>query len=91
MKKPQKSRLKRPRYPMPAFVRKALTQYKLMPAYKSRPPYQQNDYIGWISRAKLKATREKRLAQMLDELARGDRYMKMVYRSKKLATAGKKK
>jgi Bacteriocin-protection, YdeI or OmpD-Associated len=37
--------------------------------------YQQNDYIGWITRAKQQATREKRLQQMLDELATGDRYM----------------
>lgn len=76
---------------MPAFVRKALAQNGLMPAYKSRPPYQQNDYIGWITRAKLKATQEKRLAQMLDELERGDRYMKMAYRPKKLAATTKKK
>jgi hypothetical protein len=75
-------RLKRPRYPMPAFIRKALTQQGLMEIYKDRPPYQQNDYIGWITRAKLKPTQEKRLAQMLDELERGNRYMKMVYRAK---------
>lgn len=75
-----KSRLKRPRYPMPAFVRRALVENRLMEAYKDRPPYQQNDYIGWITRAKLKPTQEKRLAQMLDELERGGRYMKMVYR-----------
>ncbi len=79
-KKP--SRLKRPRYPMPPFVRKALVSGNLMAAYKSRPPYQQNDYIGWIKRAKLKTTQDKRLAQMLDELERGDRYMKMAYRPK---------
>lgn len=76
---------------MPAFVRKALRQNGLMQAYKSRPPYRQNDYIGWITRAKWKATQEKRLAQMLDELSRGDRYMKMVYRPKKLAATAKKK
>jgi hypothetical protein len=29
-------------------------------AYKARPPYQRNDYIGWIMRAKLKATHEKK-------------------------------
>jgi len=77
------SRLKRPRYPMPGFVRAALVSRKLMDAYKARPPYQQNDYIGWITRAKLEGTKEKRLNQMLDELERGGVYMKIVYRPKK--------
>jgi len=54
-----------------------------MGAYRERPPYQQNDYLGWITRAKLEPTRQRRLAQMIDELARGDRYMKMAYRPKR--------
>lgn len=83
MKKPRASRLVRPRHPMPRFVKNALNDRDLNEAYKSRPPYQRNDYIGWIMGAKLPATREKRLAQMLDELANGDRYMKMAYRAKK--------
>lgn len=65
---------------MPEFVRTALKKKNLTSAYRERPPYQQNDYIGWITRAKLLATRQRRLDQMLDELARGDVYMKMVYR-----------
>ena len=77
------SRLKRPRYPMPDFVREALEKHKLLAAYDARPPYQRNDYIGWIARAKLPATQQKRLAQMLDELAKGDAYMKMPYRGKR--------
>ena len=68
---------------MPAFVRAALVRNKLMSAYRERPPYQQNDYVGWITRAKLEPTRQRRLAQMLDELASGDRYMKMAYRPKR--------
>ena len=80
MDRPEPSRLKRTHYTMPDFVRKALDQRKLMPAYRERPPYQQNDYIGWITRATREETREQRLAQMLDELWRGDRYMKMPYR-----------
>ena len=67
---------------MPTSIREALEQRNLIEAYRARPPYQRNDYIGWITRAKLKATQEKRLAHMLDELKRGDRYMKMVYRPK---------
>ena len=64
------SRLKRPQYPMPDFVSQALAARGLEQAYRDRPAYQQNDYIGWI-------TRDKRLAQMLDELAAGGIYMNM--------------
>lgn len=71
--------LKRPRNPMPAHVRKALVERDLMDAYRERPPYQQNDYLGWITRAKREEMRQRRLAQMLYELERGDRYMKMKY------------
>ena len=79
------SRLKRPIYPMPNFVHQALEESVLTAAYCSRPPYQQNDYVGWITRAKLKSTQQKRLAQMLDELQSGDSYMGMVYRAKPYA------
>lgn len=75
-----RSRTRRPRYPMPTSVRDALLERGLMEAYRDRPPYQQNDYIGWITRAKRQETRERRLAQMLDELEHGDAYMKMSYR-----------
>jgi len=70
----------RPRYPMPDFIRDALNARGLMDAYQARPPYQQNDYIGWITRAKQESTRQKRLNQMLDELEDGSVYMKMVWR-----------
>lgn len=76
------SRMKRERYPMPDFIRDALAAERLTAAYNARPPYQRNDYIGWITRAKLPATQQKRLAQMLEELAKGDVYMKMAYRAK---------
>jgi uncharacterized protein YdeI (YjbR/CyaY-like superfamily) len=65
---------------MPGFVADALSEHGLLDAYTSRPAYQQNDYIGWISRAKRPETKEKRLRQMLDELRRGVVYMKMNYR-----------
>lgn len=87
MKNPKTGRLKRPRHPMPAFVRAALVRDRLMSAYLERPPYQKNDYLGWITRAKLETARQRRLSQMLDELARGDRYMKMVYHPKRSAKA----
>ena len=78
----QPTRSKRKHNEMPEFVREALVHHRLLEAYRRRPPYQQNDYIGWITRAKLEETRQKRLAQMLDELFRGDKYMKMAYRAK---------
>ncbi len=65
---------------MPDSVRLALIDHGLEESYMARPPYQRNDYIGWITGAKREETRERRLAQMLDELHRGDRYMKMAYR-----------
>ena len=79
----RQSRLKRKRHPMPAYVRDALIEADLMAAYRARPPYQQNDYIGWIVRAKRSDTQQKRLAQMLKELAQGDRYMNMKYSARR--------
>ena len=67
---------------MPDFFWEALNTRGLMGAYRARPPYQQNDYIGWIQRAKLESTRQKRLNQMLDELERGRVYMKMKWNPK---------
>lgn len=75
---------KRPRYPIPDDIREELNQHGLWEAYQARPPYQRNDYIGWITRAKRVETRQKRLVQMLDELQRGDAYMKMPYQAKKV-------
>lgn len=72
--------MKRPANPMPEFVREALEAHGLMARYEERPWYQQNDYLGWISRAKREETRSKRLKQMLDELKAGDVYMKMAWR-----------
>jgi len=73
---------RRPRYLMPDFILKSLEERGLVALYKSRPPYQQNDYIGWITRDKRVETRLKRLNQMLDELRAGTSYMGMDYRAK---------
>jgi len=62
---------------MPNFIREALEARGLMNAYLARPPYQRNDYMGWITCAKLETTREKRLQQKLDELEQGGVYMRM--------------
>ncbi len=67
----------RPRHPMPDDVLAALVTHRLKAAYDARPPYQRNDYLGWIERARRPETRAKRLAQMLDELERGGVYMRM--------------
>ena len=67
----------RPRYPIPDFIREALEARGLMESYRARPPYQRNDYIGWITHAKRIETQQKRLNQMLEELEKGDVYMKM--------------
>jgi uncharacterized protein YdeI (YjbR/CyaY-like superfamily) len=75
-----KNPLKRPKNPMPVFVRNALNERGLMEAYRARPRYQRNDYLGWIIRAKLMATKLKRLHQMLDELQDGKLYMNMTWR-----------
>jgi uncharacterized protein YdeI (YjbR/CyaY-like superfamily) len=69
--------LTRTRHTMPDYIREALTERHLMEAYHTRPDYQQNDYIGWITRAKREETQQKRLAQMLDELEGGKLYMNM--------------
>ncbi len=80
MADPTFDNLKRPRQPMPGWVKALLDERGLMAAYRARPAYQQNDYLGWIARAKREATQQKRCAQMLDELARGDVYMNMDWR-----------
>jgi len=72
--------LRRPRNAMPVDVRRALLAAGLKTKYRQRPPYQRNDYLGWIGRAKRPATRQKRMQQMLEELGRGHSYMKMSYR-----------
>ncbi len=43
---------------MPEFIRTALIENNLMEAYHNRPAYQQNDYIGWITRNKRVETKE---------------------------------
>jgi uncharacterized protein YdeI (YjbR/CyaY-like superfamily) len=65
---------------MPADVRNALEKRRVMAAYRERPSYQQNDYIGWIVQAERAETRAKRIAQMLDELEQGGVYMNMTHK-----------
>lgn len=73
--------LTRPKQPMPEAVETALDAAGLRAAYDARPAYQRNDYLWWINSAKRAETKEKRLVQMLAELAAGDVYMKMTWRA----------
>jgi uncharacterized protein YdeI (YjbR/CyaY-like superfamily) len=66
--------------PMPDFVAEALDGAGLREAYDARPPYQRNDYLGWINRATRRETKERRLAVMLAELRAGEGYMMMPWR-----------
>lgn len=75
------SRLKRDVYPMPQDIRERLQAEGLDAAYGARPAYQQNDYVGWITRARQPETRARRLQQMIDELHRGGVYMHMKWNS----------
>lgn len=73
---------RRPTLDMPEYMLSALESGGLMERYLSRPHYQRNDYIAWITRAKQQKTIDKRLNQMLDELKNGDKYMGMAYNAK---------
>lgn len=73
--------LKRPKEPMPDFVSDALEEHDLKVAYDRRPPYQRNDYLRWIKRAKQDATKQRRLLKMLKELRQGYGYMGMKWKS----------
>ncbi|WKB52814.1 YdeI/OmpD-associated family protein [Eleftheria terrae] len=86
---PAASSLTRALHPMPGFVEDALELRGLMAAYQARPPYQRNDYLGWILRAKTDDAQLRRLEQMLAELEHGALYMKMRWRPR--APAAKKK
>lgn len=70
---------RRPVQPMPKAVLDALEARGVREAYEARPFYQRNDYLAWIARAKREETRERRIAQMLDELKQGGVYMRMAH------------
>lgn len=74
-------RLQRARQPMPEDIARLLGERGLKDAYNGRPPYQRNDYLGWIAQAAQDWTRQKRIEQMLQELAAGNVYMKMPWRA----------
>jgi len=74
------SRTRRPHYAMPGFVRAALTKKPPHGEVPRAPALPAQRYLWWITSAKREETKQKRLDQMLAELAAGDAYMKMPYR-----------
>lgn len=76
--------LTRTRHSMPGYIGEALAGRNLMEAYRARPDYQQNDYIGTlrVTRAKREETKQKRLSQMLEELESGKLYMNMKWNAR---------
>ena len=71
--------LGRPEHTLPPAIERLLAERDLAAAFEQRPPYQRNDYIAWITRAKREETRAKRVAQLIQDLEAGDRYMNMVF------------
>lgn len=69
--------MKRAQNPMPDDIAARLDTLGLRAAYDARPPYQRNDWLGWIGRAKRPDTRQRRIDSMMSELAAGTGYMGM--------------
>lgn len=65
---------------MPDDIAASLDLRELRAAYDARPPYQRNDWLAWIARAKKPETRDKRIAAMMQELKQGHGYMGMDWR-----------
>jgi uncharacterized protein YdhG (YjbR/CyaY superfamily) len=82
---------KRPRWRMPSDVKATLDANGLKAAYDERPPYQRNDYLGWIIKAKREETRAKRTSQMVEELRDGVLYMGMAWKNEKAKDRSPKK
>jgi uncharacterized protein YdeI (YjbR/CyaY-like superfamily) len=75
--------LQRPVQPMPPEEAEAIQVSELRIAYDARAPYQRNDDLSWINRAKRADTKQKRLDQIIQELAAGDVYMRMAWNGPK--------
>ncbi len=71
------ARLTRPIQRMTAAVRAALTKHGVLAAYRARPPYQRNDYLGWIKQSVSPANQAKRIETMIHDLKDGGLYMAM--------------
>lgn len=63
--------------PVPPVIRARLKKEGLEPRFQALAFSYRRGYLGWITGAKLEATRTQRIRQMLDELRGGRVYMKM--------------
>jgi len=72
----------RPEKELPEGLLAKLISNDLLEVYNKRPRYQRTDYISWIEKAVRAETKEKRTAQMIEELKNGDAYMGMAYNAK---------
>ena len=68
------SRVKRPPLPEPGYFTERLAQHPPAKAtWDGFPPSHRREYLEWITGAKTEPTREKRLAQTIQQLAEGKR------------------
>ena len=74
---PPVPKVKRRRWPMPAFFKRALAEKKNRAAaasFRNFAPTYQQEYIVWLTVAKLPETRAKRLAETMKALAAGRKW-----------------
>ena len=72
---------------MPPDVDQELRSAGVLDAYRERPAYQRNDYLGWIGQAQRDVTRANRVRQMVDELRQGGVYMGMPHAPSRRVTS----
>jgi uncharacterized protein YdeI (YjbR/CyaY-like superfamily) len=72
---------------MPPDVDQELRSAGVLDAYRERPAYQRNDYLGWIGQAPRDVTRAARVRQMVDGLRQGGVYMGMPHAPSRRVTS----
>jgi hypothetical protein len=55
-------------YPMPTFLKTALTKHKLLPAFKQLTPYRQKEIIRYLAHLKTTEARERNLQKIISIL-----------------------
>jgi hypothetical protein len=55
-------------YPMPAFLKSALTKHKLLPAFKQLTPYRQKEIIRYLAHLKTTEARKRNLQKIISML-----------------------
>jgi hypothetical protein len=54
---------------LPPAMERALAEFGLLPAFRSRPVTLQRHHVDWIAQSSTEAIRQNRIAAVLDELA----------------------